>query len=99
MPDMIATHFDFDGLSLQGKESYAAFMQTHSWWFGCILICCFFAMDWVLYSTNHVAAQGGTEPELGTMWGILVVVFLLTSLLWWILSLIFAVQKLRQQGL
>lgn len=81
-------------LSTEGKTEFAIVMEQKSWVFGCFFISFLFAMNVMIFSTNSANSQ-----RLDAIPLLLITVVFIGATLWWSLTLVFSVQRLRKKGL
>lgn len=84
----------YNELSAEGKTVFAEVMQHKSWLFGCLFIGFLFVINMLTISTNQMASG-----RLAVLPVLLLTVVFLAAILWWVLTLVSTVQRLRKQGL
>lgn len=81
-------------LSVEEKVEFATVMEQKSWVFGCLFISFFISVNVLIFSTN----SDGSE-RLAAIPAIFITVVYVGAMLWWSLTLVSSVQRLRKKGL
>ncbi len=84
----------YHDLSAEGKAEFAELMQQKSWVFGCFFISFLFAVNVMIFSTNLAHSE-----RLALIPLLLITVVFVGAMLWWSLTLVSSVQRLRKKGL
>lgn len=84
----------YNELSAEGKAEFATVMQQKSWVFGCLFIGFMFAVNVLIFSTNSAGSE-----RLAFLPLFLITAVFIGAMLWWVLTLVSSVQRLRKQGL
>lgn len=81
----------YNELSAEGKAEFATVMQQKSWIFGCVFIGFMFAVNVLIFSTNSAGLE-----RLAFLPLFLITAVFIGAMLWWVLTLVSSVQRLRK---
>jgi uncharacterized membrane protein len=84
----------YQELSAEEKTEFATVMEQQSWVFGCLFISFLFAVNVIIFSTN----SSGSE-RLSAIPALVITVVFVGAMLWWSLTLVSSIQRLRKKGL
>lgn len=85
---------EYHRLSDAGKQTFAGFMENHSWIFGSLMIGFFMLLDIVI-----VLANTQSFARTSMVIGLIFTVFFLGTVGWWTIALLSAIQRIKKQNL
>lgn len=84
---------EYHTLSNEQKQTFAGFMASHSWRFGCLMMGMFIAIDGMILWANAQA-----PANLPLVWGLVLTFMFLLGTGWWIIRLLTEIQSIKKAG-